>query len=162
MKISLLTLTNRARSAARLSVFGYNEWTLGPPDADPQMHVTTELDGESGALLARNVFNRDFAGRVAFAACQRASGLGHRRSGGIPGPQRLAGAAGGAAARRRCRSASAPDSIRARPCTSSVTLAPGEARQMVFLLGQGADVDAVRELVRQFGASTRRETAWMT
>ena len=36
----------------RLSLFGYWEWLLGPPRADQEWHVTTELD-ESGALRFR-------------------------------------------------------------------------------------------------------------
>ena len=36
VKMSLLTLTNRGQSPRRLSVFSYNEWLLGPPQADQQ------------------------------------------------------------------------------------------------------------------------------
>jgi cyclic beta-1,2-glucan synthetase len=41
VKMSLLTLTNRGPSRRRLSIFSYNEWLLGPPLADQQLHVKT-------------------------------------------------------------------------------------------------------------------------
>ncbi len=45
---------------------GYLDWVLGDERAKTLMHVVTELDAETGALLARNAYNTDFAGRTAF------------------------------------------------------------------------------------------------
>ena len=118
VKVSLLTLTNRGESPRRLSVFSYSEWVLGPPQADQQRHVVTELDGESGALLARNLYGGDFSGRVAFVSRQREPRIGDRRPVVLHRPQRLLVAPGGAVAVSSCPIASAPGSIRAPPCMS--------------------------------------------
>ena len=54
VKFSLLTLVNHSDTARTLSVFAYNEWVLGPPREGEHLHVVTELDERSGAILATN------------------------------------------------------------------------------------------------------------
>ena len=78
VRIALLTLTNTSARARRISVFGYVEWCLGPPRAGERRYIVTSRDEATGALLARNPYNMDFAGHV---------GLFHAiQNGGPEGP----------------------------------------------------------------------------
>ncbi|MGO4777968.1 hypothetical protein AB4084_21085, partial [Lysobacter sp. 2RAB21] len=66
VKYSVLRLRNRSGRARRLSAVGYVEWVLGDIRSRSQMHVVSEIDPASGALTARNPYNTEFEGRVAF------------------------------------------------------------------------------------------------
>ena len=66
VKYSVLKLHNRSARPRRLTATGYVEWILGDLPARTQMHVVTEIDGDSGVLTARNRYNTEFEGRVAF------------------------------------------------------------------------------------------------
>ncbi|MEJ7746127.1 MAG: glucoamylase family protein, partial [Luteimonas sp.] len=66
IKFSVLKLRNLSGRPRRLTATGYVEWILGDLHAKTQMHVVTEIDGDSGVLIARNPYNSEFEGRVAF------------------------------------------------------------------------------------------------
>src|SRR6185436_6168426 len=67
VKFSLLTLVNHSGTARTLSIFPYNEWVLGPPREGEHLHVVTEVDERSGAILATNRYNQEFTHHGAFA-----------------------------------------------------------------------------------------------
>ena len=150
VKFSLLTLVNTGPEIRRLSVFAYNEWALGPPRDGAHLHVVTEVDQRSGAVLATNAYNQEFAGHVAFsysgdAPCSftadRRSFIG--RHGDVAQPAAMAatvlsghiGAALDPCATLHCR----------------YVLQPGERRQLLFLLGEGTDRNHARQLIARHG-----------
>ena len=66
VKFTVLKVRNESGRSRRLSATGYVEWVLGDLRPKSAMHVVTEVDPKSGALFARNPYNTEFAGRIAF------------------------------------------------------------------------------------------------
>ena len=66
IKFSVLRIRNTSGRLRRLSATGYVEWVLGDLREKTLMHVLTEIEPSSGAVCARNRYNTEFAGRVAF------------------------------------------------------------------------------------------------
>ena len=63
VKFTVLSLSNRSGRRRKLSVFGYNEWILGPPRPGEEYHVVTELDAETGAILAQESLQPGVCGK---------------------------------------------------------------------------------------------------
>ncbi len=66
VKFTVLKLRNVSGRPRRVSVTGYWEWVLGDLRQKNLLHVQTEVDHKTGALLARNYYNTEIPGRIAF------------------------------------------------------------------------------------------------
>jgi cellobiose phosphorylase len=66
VKFSVLKLRNISGRPRRLSVTSYCEWVLGEMRQNTLLHVQTEVDVKTGALLARSYYNTEFPNRIAF------------------------------------------------------------------------------------------------
>ena len=149
VKFSVLKVRNGSGRMRRLSATGYVEWVLGDLRSKCAMHVVTEIDSTSGALLARNAYNTEFGSRVAFfdvddpartLSGDRADFLG--RNGTLKHPSamgrlRLSGKLG--AALDPCGVIRVP-----------FDLADGQEHEIVFRLGAGSDLERARRLVQRF------------
>ncbi|MGE5598922.1 MAG: GH36-type glycosyl hydrolase domain-containing protein, partial [Bacteroidota bacterium] len=159
IRLQRLRLINRSSRPRRLSVWAYTEWTLGVDREETQPHLVTRWDRESQVLLARNAYHPDYPRRVAFTAmsppaesytADRTEFLG--RNGTPAHPAALD--------RRHLGGRTGPglDACSAQQVT--VELEPGGAAEVVILLGQGADVDEVRRLVRYYRDPFRVQEAF--
>uniref|UniRef100_UPI002B26A872 GH36-type glycosyl hydrolase domain-containing protein n=1 Tax=Immundisolibacter sp. TaxID=1934948 RepID=UPI002B26A872 len=163
VKFSVLKLRNLSGRARKLSATGYVEWVLGDLPAKSAMHVTTELNPQSGALCAHNPYNPEFAEPVAFfdvddpmrrVTGDRTEFLG--RNGSLRDP----------AALRHAR-LSGKVGAGLDPCGAiqvSFELADGQEREIVFRLGVGRNADDAAALVQRFrggaAARTALEAVW--
>jgi len=166
VKISILRVANRGATPRRVSVTAYVEWTLGVLREHTQHQVRTEIDPARGAVFARNFFDPQFAEQVAFCALGEplAGHTGDRRefigrNGTLAAPAGLRGEPLGG------RHGAGLDPCAALQCV--LELAPGDAREVVFLLGaaEGEDearrmVDAYREPGRARAAAARSVDGW--
>ena len=169
IKFSVLKLRNRSGRACRLSVTGYAEWVLGDERPKTLMHVVTEADPATGAVLARNGYNTDFAGRTAFFDIAADS------SGDPPaGDDAARSACGdrgdffGAGGSLALPAAMAQPRLSGRlgaaldPCAAlrlCVDLDPGVEREVIVLLGVGRDADEARALLQRFRGSAAAQAA---
>ncbi|MNZ44286.1 N,N'-diacetylchitobiose phosphorylase [compost metagenome] len=153
LKISRLTLRNLSSRPRRLSATHYVEWVLGTSRGASAPFIETELDTDSGALLASNSWSVAFPGRVAFVdlagrqsawTADRSEFLG--RHGGPSAPLALVGMTPLSGA---C--GAGLDPCAALQCV--VELGVGESVEIVAFLGQAGSVDDARAMLRRYRAS---------
>jgi cellobiose phosphorylase len=152
VKFTVVKVRNQSGRLRRLSATGYVEWVLGDLRPKSVMHVVTEVDPQSGAIFARNLYNTEFGNRIAFfnvddgtrtVSGDRTEFIG--RNGTLQKPaamtrSRLSGKIGPAL----------------DPCGAmqvTFELANGEEREIVFTLGAGRDADDAGNLIHRFWGS---------
>jgi len=150
IKITRLQLRNLSSRTRRLSVTAYVEWVLAATRTASSSFLATAIDAPTGAMLARNRWRTEFGERVAFAdlAGRQTSWTGDRSE--FLGRN-------GAAERPAALESNAPLSNRTGagldPCgamQTRVELRPGEATEIVFLLGETATTEEARTLVERY------------
>ncbi len=149
IKFIVITIRNQSGRARKLSATGYVEWILGTLPSKSVMHVVTELDSNSGALTARNVFNTEFQNCVAFFdvddpnfhyTTDRTEFIG--RNGTMKYPdamnnEQLSGKTG--AGMDACAAIQIP-----------FELENGKERKLIFKIGAGKDLHEARETTKRF------------
>ncbi len=160
VKLVRLRVTNTSDQTRNLSLYRYAELALGERREPNAPFVIVERDLESGALLAHNPYNQTFGGRLAFVAvagatpasvsARRASFLGRNGRASAPAAVVAGGPLDGDL------------DTGLDPCAAvhvPLALAPGETREVVFLLGQAKTVADVRTLVGRYATTEAADLA---
>jgi cellobiose phosphorylase len=149
VKFTVLKINNTSDRTRRLSATGYVEWVLGGLRPKSAMHVVTETDPLGGVIYARNAYNTEFAGRVAFFATSdtehtvtgdRREFLGRNGTLAAPLAMTRLGLSG--------KTGAGLD-----PCAAiqgAFDLGPGEEHEVVFTLGAAMGEDEARLLRERF------------
>ncbi|GLQ91048.1 cyclic beta 1-2 glucan synthetase [Dyella flagellata] len=152
VKFWVLRVSNRSGRARRLSATGYVEWVLGDMRNKYAMHIVSESDPATGALLARNAYNTEFPGRVAFfdtdagsrsVTCDRMEFLGRNGHPRAPAALSRIGLSG--------RIGAGLD-----PCAAiqvPFELGKDESREVIFRLGAAPDARAASDLAHRHRGS---------
>jgi cellobiose phosphorylase len=158
VKFAVLKVRNMSGRLRSLSVTGYIEWVLGELRPKSMMHVISQLDSDSDALMAHNAYNAEFGERIAFFAVDDAtrSFSGDRtefigRNGTLTNPAAMS------LPGLSCRVGAALD-----PCGAirvPFDLADGQEREIIFRLGAGRNIDDVRQVVQHFRGSAAAQGA---
>ena len=159
VKIIQLRLTNTWSHIRRVTITYYAEWVLGTAREDMQPYIIPEFDVDHQTLLARNPYNTEFGGRVAFLApskdahgltADRAEFLGRMGSRQSPAALHRIGLAGTVLPGLD-------------PCAAiqlHVDLAPGSSEEVYFLLGQGKDRKEAHALITRYQDASQVQAAW--
>ncbi len=149
VKFVVIRVRNTSGRSRRLSVTAFLELALGERREAQSPHIVTEVDPKTGAILARNSYNTEFAERVVFfdSSESRRTLTGDRgeflgRNGHPSDPAcmhrvRLSG-----------RTGAALDACAA--IQVSVDLADGQEREIAFTFGAGRDLADARVLINRF------------
>ncbi|MFN2438485.1 MAG: GH36-type glycosyl hydrolase domain-containing protein [Chitinophagaceae bacterium] len=152
IKFIVIKVRNKSGRKRRLSVTGYVEWVLGDLRSKSLMHIITELDQGSGAILTKNAYNTEFENRVAFFdvddlnkfyTTDRTEFIGRNGSIGNPDAMhrtKLSGKWGAAL----------------DPCAAlqvAFDLVDEEEHKVVYYLGAGKDTNDALRMIRLFGGS---------
>jgi len=158
VKFIRVRLANGGSASRELSLTYFVEWVLGVCREQTQLHVQTEIDAATGALLARNPYHPELGGQTALlhVLADNRTCTGDRtefigRNGDLRCPQallraKLSGACGAGL----------------DPCGAVQTrlrLAAGERAEVVFLLGAGENREQAQQLLAKYASPNAVEQA---
>src|SRR5262249_20242940 len=132
--------------------FGYVEWCLGSPREDHRRFVVTEMDSETGSILAFNAYNTEFDGRVAFWHASEAAASYTCDRGEFIGRHRLV-ANPAALHRDRLTGRSGPGLDPCAVLQLQIEIPAGTSKTVVFVLGEGRDRKAALDLVHRYSSA---------
>ena len=159
LKIVHLRLENFWNRPRRITATYYAEWVLGVHRDQMQPTIVSEYEDRLQALLVRNSYNVEFGARVAFAAASiKLHGLTADRTEFLG---RLGDMRQPAALRRVGLSSSVGAGM--DPCAVlqvHLDIKPGEAVEVYFFMGQGADRDQAVQLIERFKEPREVAAAW--
>ena len=148
VKYTVFKLKNTSGRTRKLSLTGYVEWVLGDLRTKTGMQITTQINADSGELLAGNAYNSDFGNYISFFDVDdpsktytgdRTEFLGRNGTYKNPeamGKSKLSGRVG--AGHDACG-----------VLQSCMDLADSEERILVFRLGAGKDLYSALETARK-------------
>ena len=149
VKFAALTLRNLSSRPRQVSFTGYWEWVLGDLRHQSVLHLQTEMDPKTGALLARNPYNTEFAERLAFLDVNEVTRTftGDRkeflgRNGSLSHPAALR------RARLSGKVGAGLDSCGAVQVMCEIPA--GQEREIIFRLGVGRNAADAQTLIRRF------------
>ncbi len=149
IKFTNIKITNWSGRPRRISVTGFVEWVVGDIRSKTNMHVSTSIEPNTGALLAKNPYNKEFNDRICFfdindnsrtVTGDRTEFIGRNGSLGNPDAMskvRLSGKTGAAL----------------DPCGALQTvfdLSEGQEHEVLFMLGASIGMDDTIRLIQEF------------
>src|SRR5665213_2389809 len=150
IKTSRLKITNQSGRERHLSVTAYVEWVLGTSRSASAPFIVTEIDPQTGAILARNPWNAQFSERVAFADLKgrQTAWTGDRtefvgRDGGL---ERPLGLTTGAVLSNRVGAGLDPCGA----LQAQVRLSADTSTEIVVFLGEGASRADIQALIAKY------------
>ncbi|MBP6680057.1 MAG: hypothetical protein KA166_02630, partial [Saprospiraceae bacterium] len=157
IKYTVIKIENRSGRQRHLSATGYVEWVLGDLRHKTKMHIITEVDLNSDAIVAANSYSTEFGRLLAFfdvndpgrtITTDREEFFGRNGTARNPEALRKSKLSG--------RTGAALD-----PCGAiqiSLTLEDGEKNEIVFRLGAASHIKDIQYLIKEGrGKSAARE-----
>ncbi len=158
VKFVSIKISNRSGRTRKLSATGYVEWVLGALRPSSMMHIVTDIDTTSGAIIARNCYNAEFGSRVAFFdtddiqrhyTTDRVEFLGRNHS--LENPDAM-----------HRTSLSGKTGAGFDPCAAlqvPIELESGREKEIVFRLGAGKDQREAFDVIKKFEGSKAAEAS---
>ncbi len=148
VKFTVIKIKNNSGRTRQLTATGYIEWVLSDLREKSVLHLVTEVDAATRAIVATNPYNAEFNSRAAFFdvdaeeytfTCDRTEFIG--RNGTLEAPDalkrvQLSGKYG--AGLDACTAMQVP-----------IELENGKEREIVFRMGAGRTIPEVKETIRK-------------